>query len=85
MRQVYYLLQVMLGVGSAGTPSPTPGRSFTLHCLHDAARLLMGCCMMQHALLGQVWHSEVKTQPGKRSFWPGKNSEESGVQQLLAL
>ena len=25
VRQVYYLLQVLLGVGSAGTPSPTPG------------------------------------------------------------
>ncbi|DBA86816.1 TPA: hypothetical protein ACH3X2_005399 [Trebouxia sp. C0005] len=27
VRQVYYLLQVLLGVGSAGTPSPTPGSS----------------------------------------------------------
>ena len=27
VRQVYYLLQVLLGVGSAGTPSPTPGKA----------------------------------------------------------
>ncbi len=28
VRQVYYLLQVLLGVGSAGTPSPTPGIAY---------------------------------------------------------
>lgn len=27
VRQVYYLLQLLLGVGSAGTPSPTPGKA----------------------------------------------------------
>lgn len=34
VRQVYYLLQVLLGVGSAGTPSPTPGMAYIPICIH---------------------------------------------------
>jgi hypothetical protein len=34
VRQVYYLLQVLLGVGSAGTPSPTPGKAYIPTCIH---------------------------------------------------
>ena len=43
VRQVYYLLQVLLGVGSAGTPSPTPGKAciptFVHLCIHPSACL----------------------------------------------
>jgi len=34
VRQVYYLLQVLLGVGSAGTPSPTPGKAYIPTFVH---------------------------------------------------
>ena len=48
VRQVYYLLQVLLGVGSAGTPSPTPGKACTstfVHlCIHPSACVSQFVC-----------------------------------------